>query len=122
MVFIESNAFSGLILKTTLLVLHHTNAPYLVEFINVILKEVDTELERKKLDQERLCILVSLIKLIVTAKNGSRIQGKKKSQQFGLSWTIDKIANRKLWLSKKFSRICTDCTTRPGNYKEIIYD
>ena len=78
MVYIESNAFNGLILKTTLLVLHHTNAPYLVELINVILKEVDTELERKKLDQERLCILISLIKLIVTAKNGSCVQGKKK--------------------------------------------
>ncbi|KAI9252331.1 hypothetical protein BDA99DRAFT_563365 [Phascolomyces articulosus] len=71
---LELSPFYALILKTNLLVLHHTNAPYLVEFINVALKEVDTELERKKLDQKRLCILISLIKLNVTVRNGSRIQ------------------------------------------------
>ncbi|KAI8146751.1 armadillo-type protein [Fennellomyces sp. T-0311] len=71
---LESNAFYGLLMKTTILVLNHTNAPHLGPFVDVILTEVDTELKRKTLDEKRLCMLVSLLKLVVTVRRGSRVQ------------------------------------------------
>ena len=73
--FLESNPFYGLLLKTGILVLNHTNAPHLVPLIDVILAQLDAELERKKLDEKRLCMLVSLLKLIVTIRRGTRVQG-----------------------------------------------
>lgn len=63
-----------LLTKTTLLTLHHTYRQHYTPIIDIVLKELDTQLSEKKLDEKRLAIQVSLLTMFVTVRKGSRVE------------------------------------------------
>lgn len=72
-----SSPIHQLLIKTTLLTLHHTYRQHYTPIIDIVLNELDTRFKEKKLDETVVSILMSLITMFVTVRKGSRIENYK---------------------------------------------
>ncbi|CAO3621219.1 unnamed protein product [Mucor hiemalis] len=74
---LPSSPIHQLLIKTTLLTLHHTYRQHYTPIIDIVLNELDTRFKEKKLDETVVSILMSLITMFVTVRKGSRIENYK---------------------------------------------
>ncbi|KAI7881842.1 hypothetical protein K492DRAFT_206553 [Lichtheimia hyalospora FSU 10163] len=71
---LQSHPLVGLIQKSTLLLVHHTNAEHLEPIIDIVLVNLDRQLELPKLDGIKTAILLSVLNVMVTVRKGKRVK------------------------------------------------
>lgn len=72
---LPTNPIHSLLIKTTLLTLHHTYRQHYTPIIDIVLNGLDAQVkEKRKLNEKTLAIQLSLLTMFVTVRKGSRVE------------------------------------------------
>jgi U3 small nucleolar RNA-associated protein 20 len=71
---LPTDPIHSLLTNTTLLTLHHTYRQHFTPMIDIVLNELGTQFDGKKMDEKHAAIQMSLLTMIVTVRKGSRVE------------------------------------------------